>query len=74
MIACYINTEYFVGKELPGFGADKSKLLGLQLAAKLHELLMIFTLTSIIFAMVRHELCGGNGVSIAALTARHSVS
>lgn len=50
-------------------GTDKFKLLGLQFAAKVHELLMISTLTNVVFAMVRHELSRGDGIPFAFLSA-----
>lgn len=70
-----MNTEYFVGNRLAGqMGPDKFKLLGLQFAAKVHELLMISTLTNVVFAMVRHELSRGDGVPFAFLSAGLGVS
>ena len=70
-----MNTEYFVGNRLAGqMGPDKFKLLGLQFAAKVHELLMISTLTNVVFAMVRHELSCGDGVPFAFLSAGLGVS
>ena len=73
----YINTDYYVGVHLSGDGAndnsDALKLLRLQFAAKVHELLMISTLTNVIFTIVRYELAQGNGIAFAAISAGLSV-
>ena len=74
-ITWFITTEYFIGKELAGLrGGDSFKLLLLQFAAKIHELLMVSTLTTVIFTMVRHELVRGEGVPLALLSSGLSVS
>lgn len=75
IITWYVHTEYFFGADLGGgAGSDKFKLLGLQFAAKIHELLMVSTLSTVIFAMVRHELAHGVGVPLALLSSGLSVS
>lgn len=76
-ITYYVNTDYYVGVHLSGDGADDNsdalKLLGLQFAAKFHELLMISTLANVIFTIVRYELAQGNGIALAAISAGLSV-
>lgn len=81
VITWYIRREYFIGDQLQGKFFDRNstsnekfRLLGLQVAAKVHELCMVATLTTVIFAMVRNELARGSGVPLAFMTAGFSVS
>jgi len=60
--------QYYIGGELSGAkGQDIEKLAGLQFAAKLHELLMLASLGTIIFTYIRRELVFGAGIPFGAL-------
>ena len=62
--------QYYVGGELAGpIGQDDQKLGALQFAAKLHELLMIASLATIVFTYIRRELVFGEGVPFGVLSA-----
>ena len=62
--------QYYVGGELAGpVGQDDQKLGALQFAAKLHELLMIASLATVVFTYVRREMVMGEGVPFGALSA-----
>jgi len=60
--------QHYIGGELSGAnGQDVEKLGGLQFAAKIHELLMMASLGTIIFTYVRRELVFGAGIPFGAL-------
>ncbi|KAI0125287.1 hypothetical protein BJ170DRAFT_735555 [Xylariales sp. AK1849] len=68
-IAYFTFNDYYIGRELSGIsGQDDQKFLALQFTAKLLELLVTFSLGTIIFTMLRHELALGEGVPLAGLT------
>ena len=61
---------YYIGKELVGpSGYDDQKLLLLQFLAKLHELFITASLTTVLFGTVRHNLLQPNGLPFGALFA-----
>lgn len=66
-----LNTAgLWVGKELTGAsGQDTEKLLALQFAAKLHELLMLSSLAQILFSETVKQLVFGEGLSFGAIAA-----
>ncbi|KAH7128903.1 hypothetical protein EDB81DRAFT_906601 [Dactylonectria macrodidyma] len=72
----YLIHGYFVGNVLqgPSPGKDQPKLVGLQIMAKLHELLMVGSLASLIFTLIRMELCKGRGVPFSAITAKFHIA
>ncbi|KAI0878883.1 hypothetical protein GGS24DRAFT_441060 [Hypoxylon argillaceum] len=59
----------FIGAELQGshFATDDVKLAAIQVAAKLHELLIIASLSTIVFHVLRIDLIFGNGVPLGLL-------
>lgn len=58
---------YYIGGELSGLrGQDDMKFLGLQIAAKLLELMVVSSLSCIAFALLRHQLCR-DGIPFGAL-------
>jgi hypothetical protein len=60
----------WVGKELTGTsGQDTEKLLALQFAAKLHELLMLSSLGQILFSETVKQLVFGEGLPFGAIAA-----
>lgn len=60
--------QYYIGGELEGpQGEDTEKLAALQFAAKLHELLLLASLGTIIFTYLRRELVFGAGIRFGAL-------
>ncbi|KAJ5174516.1 uncharacterized protein N7482_000393 [Penicillium canariense] len=60
----------WVGKELTGkSGQDTEKLLALQFAAKLHELLMLSSLGQILFSETVKQLVFGKGLPFGAIAA-----
>jgi hypothetical protein len=60
----------WVGKELTGTsGQDTEKLLALQFAAKLHELLMLSSLGQILFSEIVKQLVFGGGLPLGAIAA-----
>ncbi|KAF2141513.1 uncharacterized protein K452DRAFT_319107 [Aplosporella prunicola CBS 121167] len=62
--------EFYIGGELSGeSGQDDQKLAALQFAAKLHELLMISSLTATLFTFIRREVTTGDGLPFGALIA-----
>jgi hypothetical protein len=68
VLSSFILPEFYIGSELQGIsGQDSEKLLALVLSAKVMELLTVFSLSTIVFTMVRHELVLGQGVPLAAL-------
>ena len=62
----------WIGGELTGQrGKDTEKLLALQLVAKMHELLMLASLSHILFSITVGQLVFGNGLPFGAVTAGH---
>ncbi|KJX97936.1 hypothetical protein TI39_contig452g00016 [Zymoseptoria brevis] len=76
VILIYFNIwQYYVGGELAGpTGQDSQKLGALQFAGKLHELMMLATISAIVFSYIRAQLTFGEGVSIGTLLAGHQFS
>lgn len=66
-----LNAEgYYIGGELSGqSGQDVEKLAALSFSAKLHELLMIASLGSILITYIRKELAFGDGIPFGTLFA-----
>ena len=61
---------YYIGGELEGaVGQDDAKFIGLQFAAKLHELTISASLTAVIFSYIRHELVTDSGLPFGAIMA-----
>lgn len=61
---------YYIGAELDGpSGQDGLKLLGLQFAAKIHELTFTASLTAVVFSYLRHELAVASGLPFGAIFA-----
>jgi len=59
---------YYIGGELAGAsGYDDLKFSGLQVAAKLHELTMLASLSLTVVSFVRHELAFGQGIPFGAI-------
>ncbi|KAK7425688.1 hypothetical protein QQZ08_007787 [Neonectria magnoliae] len=74
-LSFYIFNNYYIGKELEGPpNYDIQKKLGIQFAAKLMELFIVLSLTSIIFAIIRHEFTIGEGVPYGALVAGQQIT
>ena len=48
---------------------DDAKFIGLQFAAKLHELTISASLTAVIFSYIRHELVTDNGLPFGVIMA-----
>ena len=69
VIICYLAwAGYYIGGELSGIGnEDSEKFIGLQFAAKLHELTINASLTAVIFSFVRHQLAVAGGLPFGAL-------
>lgn len=69
LLLCYLNaTQFYIGGELSGVnGQDSQKLAGLIFAAKIHELLFLASLGSIIFTYIRWEVTVGDGLPFGAL-------
>ncbi|KIW96391.1 uncharacterized protein Z519_03460 [Cladophialophora bantiana CBS 173.52] len=62
--------EYYVGGEVVGpSGQDDQNLGALQFAAKLHEFLMLPSLTAVLFTYIRCEWVFGEGIPHEAWTA-----
>lgn len=60
--------QIYIGGELEGRkGQDSEKLRALQFAGKLHELMMLTSLGTIIFTYIRRELVRGTGIPFGAL-------
>lgn len=61
--------QYYIGGELAGLdNEDTERFGGLLLAAKLHELLMLISLGTIVFAYFRNELACETGIHPSALS------
>jgi hypothetical protein len=69
LVLIFFNAfQYYIGGELAGTsGEDTQKLAALQFAAKVHELLMIASLVSILIAIIREELSVKDGLPFGAL-------
>lgn len=66
---------FFAGNELQGFkGQDELKLGLLQVAAKLQELLIVASVGSVIFHLIRSELVFGDGMTLGLLVSGFSFS
>ena len=58
----------FIGIDFPGaLKSDTMTLLGLQVAAKAQEILVVASLSQIIFQFVRHELLFGDGLPLGLI-------
>jgi len=69
-LSILIFRNNFIGRELSGAsGYDREKLLALQFCAKLLELLMNWSLSTIIFSFIRHEIGHGKSVPLASFVA-----
>ena len=68
-IICGLNLAgYYIGGELEGINHENDeKFIGLQFAAKLHELTINASLTAIIFSFVRYQLAVAGGLPFGAL-------
>jgi hypothetical protein len=65
----FADSGYYIGWELAGApGHDTQKFFALQLAAKLLELLVVFSLSNLIFFVLRNEMLHGHMVPLAAFT------
>ena len=61
---------YYIGGELAGaVGEDDAKFIGIQFAAKIHELFISASLTAVIFSYIRHEIVNKNGLPFGAVSA-----
>jgi hypothetical protein len=61
-------SNYYIGGELSGpSGQDFEKLAALQFAAKLHELLMLASLGTMLITYIRRELAFGAGLPFGAV-------
>lgn len=69
VIICYLALAgYYIGSELTGISnEDSERFIGLQFAAKLHELTINASLTAVIFSFVRHQLAVAGGLPFGAL-------
>jgi len=71
----FVLGEWYIGAELQGeLGQDSQKLLALVITAKVFELVAVFSLSSIVFTLVRYEMVLGNGAPLAALGAGLQIS
>lgn len=62
--------EVYIGGELRGTsGQDTEKLAALQFVAKLHELVMMSSLTAIVLTYIRSNILCGDGLPLGALFA-----
>ena len=71
MVLVILNWRgYYIGGELAGaVGQDDAKFIGLQFAAKLHELTINASLTTVILSYIRHELLKDSGLPFGATVA-----
>ena len=59
---------YYIGSELAGArDEDDAKLFGLQLAAKIHELTITASLTTVVFSFIRHQVVRKSGLPFGAI-------
>ncbi|KAK5011846.1 hypothetical protein LTR28_004363 [Elasticomyces elasticus] len=69
------GTEYYIGGELAGWkDQDTEKLAGLAFTAKLHELLMLASITAVFFSYARKELAFGDGLLFGAVCAGRQIT
>ncbi|KIX94990.1 uncharacterized protein Z520_09300 [Fonsecaea multimorphosa CBS 102226] len=62
--------QYFIGKELQGnINQDGTKMLALQITAKVHELLMLASLSKILWSFVLDHLITSSGLPLCTLSA-----
>ncbi|KIW27702.1 uncharacterized protein PV07_07419 [Cladophialophora immunda] len=62
--------QYFIGKELQGnINQDGTKMLALQITAKVHELLMLASLSKILWSFVLDHLVTSSGLPLCTLSA-----
>ncbi|KAH6627376.1 hypothetical protein F5144DRAFT_651715 [Chaetomium tenue] len=62
LLLAFNGASHYIGGELAGWeDQDDQKLAALQFAAKVHELWMLFSLTSILVTYIRKELVFGDG-------------
>lgn len=67
-LSYFVMGQSYIGTELRGMqNQDDQKMLGVQIAAKVFELVAVFSLTSMIFTILRYKLALGNGVPLAAM-------
>ena len=65
---------YYIGSELQGgSGEDSIKLLALQFTAKLHELLMVASMTYIVFDRLRQHMVSDDGIPLGGIAAAFQV-
>jgi hypothetical protein len=65
----------YIGRELPGpSGEDSLKFLGLQLASKILESLVVASLTTVIFNRLRQYLVSEDGIPYGAIAASLQIS
>ena len=71
MVLVILNWRgYYIGGELAGaVGQDDAKFIALQFAAKLHELTISASLTTVILSYIRHELIEDTGLPFGAIAA-----
>ena len=75
LLVCLNMIEFYLGGELPGAsGKDLEKLAGLQFAAKLHELVIMASLGTVLFTYICRELTFGNGIPYGALFAGFQIT
>lgn len=61
---------YYIGSELTGpSGYDDLKFIGLQFAAKFHELTLNASLTAVVLSYIRHEMAIAGGLPFGAIFA-----
>lgn len=71
----FAQLQFYFGNELAGpSGQDSMKFFGLQIAAKLLELLFVSAMKSIVFTLVRRELTRGRGMPFAAINAGNQMT
>jgi hypothetical protein len=63
-----------LGWSLTAMNQDTQKLAALQFAAKLHELLMLTSIGTVMFAYIREQMAFGEGVTIGTLFAGQQFS
>lgn len=70
VLICVLNLSgNYVGKELQGkINQDGTKMLALQLTAKVHELLMLASLGKILWRFLLHLVLSGQGAPLSALS------
>ncbi|KAF2803915.1 uncharacterized protein BDZ99DRAFT_525965 [Mytilinidion resinicola] len=61
-------------KDLTAISDDaRSQLASLQVAAKAHEVLVIFSLTTVLFHHIKHQLSSPHGITFGVLTSGYLV-